>query len=74
MDHLLRRAIRTGFSPCVVWTVSEEDMMQQMGGITGKAHGLGVMKSPVDRWLVFWCNQAEAAGSCEISIAWPSKL
>ena len=62
MDHLVRRAIRTRLSPSVVWTFSEEDMMKWIGSVSGKAHGLGVMKSPVCRWLVFWCNQAEAAG------------
>ena len=62
MDHMIRRCVRTGISPGVLWTFSEEDMMKWMGSISGKAHGLGICKSPVCRWLVFWCNQADEAG------------
>ena len=58
-DHLLRRAIRTKLSPSLVWTFSEEDMMKWMSNVTGKAHGLGVMKGPIQRWLVFFCSTAQ---------------
>lgn len=61
-DHLLRRAIRTKISPCVLWTFSEEDMMKWMSNVTGRAHGLGTMQTPVCRWLVFFSNEAEQAG------------
>ena len=58
-DHLLRRAIRTKLSPSLVWTFSEEDMMKWMSNVKGKAHGLGVMKGPIQRWLVFFCSTAQ---------------
>ena len=61
-DHLLRQAIRVKLSPALVSTFSEEDMMKWIGRVTAMAHGLGTMKSPVQRWLLFLCQEAQEVG------------
>ena len=54
LNHLLQRACRTGVSPSATWTFSEEDMMKWCSGLCSKCHGLGIMKTPVLRWLVYF--------------------
>ena len=53
LDHLLRRSIRTRMSASMFWTFSDEDMMKWMSSTVRNSHGLGLLKFPIMRWLLF---------------------
>ena len=45
LDHLCRRACRTGISPSQVWCFGGEDVMKWMAAVARSAHGNGVASS-----------------------------
>ena len=57
LDHLLRRAVRTRLSPSLFWSFADEDMMKWMVQNAGKCHGLGIMQTPLRKWLVFFDHE-----------------
>ena len=55
LDHLFRRAIRTGIAPFFFWTFSSEDAMGKFASLSSACHGATVNSVAVSKWLVyFW--------------------
>ena len=68
LDHLVRRAQRTGVSPRVTWTMMQEDQMQHMSRLCGSVHGLALMRAAPCKWLVDFCHRTrEFTATCEFA-------
>lgn len=57
VDHMFRRAKRTGISPHMFWTFASEDWIGSMAVSSQKTHGATMQSSVIERWLVcFWSH------------------
>ena len=68
LDHLVRRAQRTGLSPRLTWCMMQEDQMQHMSRLCASVHGLALMRSASLKWLIDFCHRArEFTATCEFA-------